>query len=99
MVKLVNKLTVTGDVAEFEKVSEELTAYMRQQPGYLRFELLRSVRHENVFVEIAEWTDAESHLTAVRSEGFRQRVQPLGALATVDPDVYTLVREGRAGDA
>lgn len=96
MIKFVNKLTVTGDPAEFEAVSEELTAYMRQQPGYVRFELLRSMRNDNVYVEIAEWTDADSHLNAVRSDGFRSRVKPLGALATVEPDVFTMVREGRA---
>lgn len=96
MIKFVNKLTVTGDPAEFETVSEELTAYMRRQPGYVRFELLRSLRDDTVYVEIAEWTDAEAHRKAVQSAGFLDRVKPLGALATVDPDVFTVVREGQA---
>jgi long-chain acyl-CoA synthetase len=99
VIKFVNKLTVTGDQAEFEAVSEELTAYMRRQPGYVRFELLRSMRDDKVYVEIAEWTSAQAHRDAVQSEGFRDRVKPLGALATVDPDVFTVVREGSvAGD-
>ncbi|QIS10034.1 antibiotic biosynthesis monooxygenase family protein [Nocardia arthritidis] len=97
MVTLVNTLTVTGDPAEFEAVTENLTAYMRQQPGYLRYQLLRSIRRANVYVEIAHWTDADSHRQAVQSAGFRSRVEPLGAIATVDPDMYELVREGEAG--
>ncbi|MEU7146157.1 antibiotic biosynthesis monooxygenase family protein [Nocardia sp. NPDC046473] len=96
MVTMVNKLTVTGKIADFERVADGLTEYMREQPGYIRYSLLRSVRRDNVFVEIAEWKDADAHRRAIQSEGFRRRVEPLAAVATVDPDLYEVVREGEA---
>lgn len=98
MVTLVNKLTVTGDIGEFTSILSRLTEYMKAQPGYLSSQLLRSVRHPNVYVEVAQWQDAEDHRRAVGSEGFRERVRGLGALATVDPDMYEVVRES-AGTA
>ncbi|MEU7742759.1 antibiotic biosynthesis monooxygenase family protein [Nonomuraea sp. NPDC049158] len=94
MVLLVNKMTVTGDPAEFLRITEALTDFMRRQPGYIRYQLLHSLRNENVYVEIALWDKAESHLSAVQSDGFRERVSGLGAVATVDPDVYEVIREG-----
>jgi heme-degrading monooxygenase HmoA len=92
MVTLVNKLTATGDIDEFTRILERLTEYMRAQPGYVSSELLRSVRNPAVYVEIARWETADAHRAAVTSDGFRQRVAGLGAVATVDPDVYDAVR-------
>ncbi|MEV1241802.1 antibiotic biosynthesis monooxygenase family protein [Nonomuraea sp. NPDC050022] len=99
MVTLVNKLTCTGDLTEFTRILEHLTEYMRAQPGYLSSELLRSVHHPEVYVEVARWESAEAHRNAVTGDGFRERVAGLGALATVDPDVYDVVHEnlGTAG--
>jgi quinol monooxygenase YgiN len=96
VVTLINKLVVTGDPGDFEQVSEALTAYMRQQPGYIRFQLFRSLRQPTVYVELAEWESAEQHKAAVTSEGFRSRVQPLAKLATVEPDIFEVIREGRS---
>ncbi|MFI6317043.1 antibiotic biosynthesis monooxygenase family protein [Nonomuraea sp. NPDC050556] len=93
MVTLVNKLTCTGDLAEFTRILERLTEYMRAQPGYLSSELLRSVRNPAVYVEVARWESAEAHKAAVTGDGFRERVSGLGALATVDPDVYEVLHE------
>ena len=99
MVTLVNKLTVTGDISEFTGILDRLTEFMRSQPGYLSSELLRSVRNPAVYVEVARWESAEAHRNAVTSGGFRERVAGLGALATVDPDVYEVIHEnvGTAG--
>ncbi len=93
MVTLVNKLTVTGDLGEFTRILDALTEYMRAQPGYLSAELMHSVRNPEVYVEVARWEGAEAHRRAVTSEGFRERVAGLGAVATVDPDLYEVVRE------
>jgi len=98
-VMLVNKLIVHGDPAEFEAISGSLTEYMCRQPGYLRFQLLRSLRQPQAYVEIAEWESAEQHRAAVTSPGFRERVQPLAAVASVEPDLYAVVREGHAAAA
>jgi heme-degrading monooxygenase HmoA len=92
MVTLVNKLTVTGDPEKFASLLERLTEYMRAQPGYLSSELLRSLRNPAVYVEVARWESADDHRRAVTAQGFRDRVAGLGDLATVDPDVYDVVR-------
>jgi quinol monooxygenase YgiN len=94
MVLLINKMTVTGDRDEFLRITEALTDYMRRQPGYIRYQLLHSLRNENSYVEVALWDKPEFHLRAVQSEGFRERVRGLGAVATVDPDLYEVIREG-----
>jgi heme-degrading monooxygenase HmoA len=96
MVTLVNKLTVTGDVEVFHRITAGLTEFMRSQPGYIRSQLLRSVRDENVYIEIAEWEEVQAHQRAVRSEGFRERVRGLGDVASVDPGLYETVRDETA---
>jgi heme-degrading monooxygenase HmoA len=93
MVTLVNKLTVTGDIGEFTRILKRVTEYMRAQPGYRSSELLQSVRNPAVYVEVARWETAEAHRRAVTSDEFRERVAGLGAVATVDPDVYDIVDE------
>jgi len=91
MVTFVNKLTVNGDVAEFWRIKESLTEFMERQPGYRSSSVLRSVGKPNVFIEMAEWDDAESHQRAVRSDDFQARVRGLGALASVEPGLYEVV--------
>jgi heme-degrading monooxygenase HmoA len=66
---------------------------MRKQPGYLDHQLLRSLRHPDIYVETAVWADAESHRNAVNSEEFRTRVKRLAGLATPDADLYAVVDE------
>ncbi|MEW1956710.1 antibiotic biosynthesis monooxygenase family protein [Kineococcus sp. NPDC059986] len=95
----VNELHVTGDLEEFHRISDGLSAYMRRQPGYLGHRMLRSLHRPDVYLEIAEWYDADSHLAAVRSEGFRSRVVEM--VSVVDkptPDVYELVGQGHPGE-
>jgi quinol monooxygenase YgiN len=96
MVTLVNKLTVTGDIDEFNRILQRLTEFMRAQPGYLSSELLHSVRNPAVWVEVARWESAEAHIAAVTNPGFKERVAGLGAHASVDPDVYATVHENAA---
>jgi quinol monooxygenase YgiN len=96
MVTLVNKLTVTGDVDAFLEITVRVTAFMREQPGYIRSQFLRSLRDPKVFVEIAEWAEPGQHQKALQSDGFRDAVQGLRDLATVDPGLYETVREEAA---
>lgn len=95
MLTLINEFVVTGDVAEFEAVLAEFNAYMSAQPGAGGYRLLRSTRRPNVFVELAEWRDAESHQEAVRSPGFPDLVARLRTLVDKPvPDLYETVRAG-----
>ena len=93
MITFINKLTVIGEAAEFERIAESITNYMRVQPGYIRSQMLRSLRNPSVYIELANWKDAESHRRAVQSDGFKAVVSALGPVAKVDPDLYTVVRE------
>ncbi len=97
MATLINELKVIGSVEDFHRITSEITEYMQQQPGYLSHKMLKSLRRENVFVEIAEWERAEDHVKAVTSDGFRSRVQKLaGVIEKPSPDVYELVHESAA---
>ena len=94
MLTLINEFTVTGDVDEFERVLGEFNQYMSGQPGAGGYRLLRSTRRPNVFVELADWADAEAHQAAVRSEGFGPLVARLRPLVEKSiPDLYATVRE------
>lgn len=94
MVTLINRFTVKeGGNEEFEKILDGLTGYMSAQPGFLGHRLLRSVRNRQVYVETAEWSDAESHRNAMGGEEFRSHIQRLGSVATPDPDIFETVAE------
>lgn len=93
MVTVINRLTVSGDVAEFESIIGRITEYMASQPGFLSHRLYRSRNDPRVYVEAADWTDAESHRTAMSGSGFRENVVALGAVAAAEPDVFEEVRD------
>jgi long-chain acyl-CoA synthetase len=93
MVTLINQLTVVGDADEFEKVSARMSEFMAAQPGYRSHRLLRSLREPNVYVELAEWTDAEAHQTALRSDTFQGFIGELRALvAKPTPGLFADVK-------
>ncbi len=93
MVTFINKLTVNGDVARFEQVLDEISAYMQAQPGYLGRQLYRSRRQPEVFIETAQWADASAHARAVQTPGFREQVMKLAGLAVPEHDLFDAVGE------
>jgi len=94
MVTLINRFVVSeGKGEEFEKILTGITEYMSDQPGFLGHRLYRSLKNPEVYIETAQWKDAESHRTAMRAEAFRDRVQALGGVAKPDPDVFETVDE------
>jgi long-chain acyl-CoA synthetase len=93
MVTVINKLTVTGDDAEFIRVISGITEYMRAQPGFIEHALYRSRNNPNVFVETARWDKAESHRAAMQGDRFRECVSALRGLAQPEPDVFEQVEE------
>jgi len=60
---LVNKFVLTATPEEFEKVFRETAEFMRAQPGFLRYRLVRSDTDPTVYINIAEWTDREALLS------------------------------------
>jgi len=96
---VINRLTVTGDAEEFERILGKITEYMSAQPGFLGHTLYRSRRNPKVYVEIAHWASAEQHRAAMQGDGFRSQVKLLGAHAVPEPDVFVEVESsGRHAD-
>lgn len=93
MVTLVNRLTVTGCPEEFEKLLAGITEIMKAQPGFQSHQLYRSLRNPNVYVEVAQWSDAGAHKAAMQNPGFGANVAKLKALASAEPDLFAEVVE------
>ncbi|GAO10341.1 antibiotic biosynthesis monooxygenase [Streptomyces lydicamycinicus] len=91
MFTFINRFTVDGDTAEFEKRLADITAHMTRQPGFHSHRLYRSGKDPKVYVELAEWEDAAAHQRAARTEEFLAAVRHVQQLATADPAPYTLL--------
>ncbi|NGO67611.1 AMP-binding protein, partial [Streptomyces boncukensis] len=89
----VNRFTVTGDAAEFERLLGKITDYMAAQPGFRSYRLYRSAQDPQIYVETAEWTDGAAHQQAVSGEGFLGPVREVMKLAEAEAGPYTLVTE------
>jgi long-chain acyl-CoA synthetase len=96
MATVVNRLTVTGDPAEFERIIGWITEYMSSCPGFIEHRLMRSLRRPEVYVEFARWENADAHRRAMEGEQFRARVGELSAVATADPDVFADIEGAHA---
>ncbi|GIG63100.1 hypothetical protein Lfu02_74720 [Longispora fulva] len=92
MITLVNKVTVTGDLAEFERAHSAVAEFMRVQPGARRFQLLRSAEDPTVFVEVAEWESRDHHARALAAPGFYERAGVMRSLAEFERAMYDVVR-------
>ncbi|MFI7394405.1 MULTISPECIES: antibiotic biosynthesis monooxygenase family protein [Streptomyces] len=89
----INRYTVSGDVTEFRRLLAELSAHMRAQPGFSAHRLYRSAKDERTYVEVAEWTDPESHRNALSADGFLGPVAELRKHATAEPAPFELLSE------
>jgi long-chain acyl-CoA synthetase len=93
MVTLVNKFIVTGPFDEFENVWAASSDFMRQQPGFISFRLVHSTTDPQVYINIAEWEDAESHQRVMRGTAFRAHIEELAKLARPEPHLCESVLE------
>ncbi|GAA2677161.1 antibiotic biosynthesis monooxygenase family protein [Actinoplanes palleronii] len=93
----IDRMTVTGDVEEFERALAQISDHMARQPGFRSHQLYQSAGDPKVYVEIAHWQDAAAHRTATGSEGFRTPLQQVIKNATVDFSPYELRSSHGAG--
>jgi heme-degrading monooxygenase HmoA len=93
MATVINRLKLTGDREEFERILGAMTAYMKRQPGFLSHRLYRSLRNPDVYVELAEWRDASDHQQAMQSQEFRDRIPQIMKHAEAQPDVLETLEE------
>ncbi|MFE3323240.1 antibiotic biosynthesis monooxygenase family protein [Streptomyces sp. NPDC059176] len=97
MATVINRLRLTGDREEFERLLGSMTAYMKSRPGFVSHRLYRSARNPEVYVELAEWRDAADHQAALRSQEFQAHIPQLMKHAEAEPDVFEPVVDGVAG--
>ncbi|MFE7777877.1 antibiotic biosynthesis monooxygenase family protein [Streptomyces sp. NPDC057445] len=98
MVTFVNRFTVSGPVEEFERLFEETSAFFADRPGFVRHRLMRHADDPASYVNVAEWTDAESFRRAVTHPDFVPHATALRRLSTSDPNLFTTtVLEREAG--
>lgn len=86
----IDRMTVTGDVEEFEQALAQISEYMAQQPGFRSHQLYQSADDPKVYMEIAHWQDAAAHRQATSTEGFRTPLQQVIKNARVDFSPYEL---------
>jgi long-chain acyl-CoA synthetase len=99
MVTMVNKFTVFDDPGKFARVWEESSQFMRDQPGFINFRLVRSVSDPAVYFNISDWEDAESHHRVLRSSAFQEHIAELAAVAAPEPNMCEVVIEHSAPGA
>lgn len=91
MFVFINRFKVNGSRAEFEEVLGRITAHMTSQPGFRHSSLYRSSREPDVYVEMAEWDDAQSHGAAAQGSGFQTNIGALLKLASAEPAPFELL--------
>ncbi|MEX5712132.1 antibiotic biosynthesis monooxygenase family protein [Parafrankia sp. FMc6] len=89
-VTFVNRFTVHASPDEFERTFVDTAEFLGEQPGFLRYTLLKHVDEQNSYVNIAHWRDVESFRRAVSQPGFKPHAEALRALSTSEPNLYTL---------
>ncbi|GAA0639310.1 hypothetical protein GCM10010174_71740 [Kutzneria viridogrisea] len=92
MFVFINRYRVSGDPEAFERILDQISAYLADQPGLRTHSLYRSVKEDSVYVETAEWTDAAVHRSAIGSDLVQGLITELKALATAEPAPFRQVR-------
>lgn len=95
MVVYVNKLTLTGPADDLERIYRTVADFFGTQPGLIRFQLVRSTRQPEVYINIAEWRDEDSFRRAVaelRARGLAR----VRSVADGDSHLCTVVSRGGA---
>lgn len=96
VVTFISKFTVKGEPEEFEKVFTEHAQYMAEQPGFVAYQMVRSLRDPKVYLNIGQWVDANAHKAVVTSPEFQAHVKKFVELVDVEADLYSTVSEASA---
>jgi long-chain acyl-CoA synthetase len=89
----ISRYSVSGKPAEFERILDRISTYMAERPGRCGHRLYRSAKDENVYVETAEWIDAQAHRAACSTPTFQALIAELKEVAVAEPGPFTLVRQ------
>ncbi|GHF81510.1 quinol monooxygenase YgiN [Streptomyces filamentosus] len=94
VVVFMNRLTMIGEPAEFERIYAEIGKIMSARPGLIRFRLVRSTKEADVYFNIAEWESQEAFQDALQTPEFRAQFEQLLPIIKGDPHVCEVVQEG-----
>jgi monooxygenase len=87
-VTFINRFTVHGSPAEFERVFADTSAFMSRQDGFVAHTLLRHLQEPASYVNIAHWRDVPSFQRAVAQPAFQPHAAAIRALSTSEPNLY-----------
>jgi len=90
MLVFINRITVTGDVAEVERLLGRLAEHITAQPGFRSRRLYQAAENGTVFIEVVEWENAEAHRNAASGDGFFGPLKEIRQHATAEPGVFEL---------
>lgn len=86
----VNRFTVHGDAAEFERAFSRTAEFLRGRPGLLEYTLLGDSDGEGQYMNIALWTDEASFRAAVGHPDFAQHAAAMRELSVGESGFYRL---------
>jgi len=93
MIVLVNSFQLKGAAEEFERVFVETSEFIRRQPGFISYRLVRSVKDPDHYLNFALW-DSEAELRAATGlPDFQDHVRLLRDLAATDPRIFEPVAD------
>src|SRR4029453_7278701 len=55
MVMFITRFVVKGPVEEFERLFKEHSEFMSSQPGFVDFQMVRSMSDPHVYLNIGQW--------------------------------------------
>ncbi|WP_354643038.1 antibiotic biosynthesis monooxygenase family protein [Kitasatospora camelliae] len=103
-VTVVNRFTVKGDVAAFEREFRAHSRFLREQDGFAFLVTVQLVDRPREFVHLGHWRSLAGFQRVVRDETFRRHVTRLGSRVETEVDQAVSVgrvlrREARQGSA
>jgi heme-degrading monooxygenase HmoA len=85
-ITVITTFRVTQDRDEFEAAVTDQVELLSGCDGFVRSQLLRSVRRPGTYVNLGQWRDPAAHLAAVRGRNFYITYAIVSELAEADND-------------
>jgi heme-degrading monooxygenase HmoA len=85
-ITMITTFRLTQDRDEFESAVTDQVELLSGCDGFVRSQLLRSLRHPGTYVNVGQWRDPAAHLAAVRGRNFYITYAILSELAEAVSD-------------
>lgn len=97
MITLVNGFVVEGDRSEFEQLFVDASAFMLTKPGFLGTHLVRSLREDHQYFNIAHWASREEFEAAINTPEMEEHRTHIRKIAQPTPHPCITVHEASPG--